>query len=583
MAYEDLSDDTESISIDRIEYEIEAVENGDYIEVKFQSVLNARSYGYGLTNDNVTKISSSELSNSFSDGYYTVKISKDIFSSGSASTASRSVSSARSSNGRFSIVLFASTSSNPTNNWIVLKSVDVALSLTVAPNITVANRNEDSIILDARSEAVSGGMTYSVSYGNSRNLVQFESKDLPYEIKDVGKEAFDITVSHKYTGTSSYCDQTQQLSVPLYDERQADIDITTNDDGSVTLKGIPEKAINMPNFAIVTTGSDNEFTIIAEESSSNLSGTATISGEMFGTGFYAGNVRFVFYGNSPNDSDAIVSPAFDYVSDLNQLKTEEKIGRQSYSVSIPVSEKLGLSDSDITVSGISDATVSKKLEGNNLVISIGAGELISRTAYKLNVSFNVPSYGRVIKPIDFTTGSFAGKYEWNYDSSHQFAVIVEDSPAGSDVNYYVYTSPDDNKYNGQKLRLNPLYIKDSDLPDGGVSYSDAPEAYKWNNSKWNTSGIDPSRLSDIRTTIISRDYVSAEVDSQASGFSVTTTTSVEFKETENTCYMIFYNYITGGDSLGVSFGRPALVSNPNPDSSKFETSSYHFALSYQGS
>ena len=356
-----------------------------------------------------------------------------------------------------------------------------------------------------------------------------------------------------------------------------------NDDGSVTLKGIPEKAINMPNFAIVTTGSNNEFTIIAEESSSNLSGTATISGEMFGTGFYAGNVRFVFYGNSPNDSDAIVSPAFDYVSDLNQLKTEEKIGRQSYSVSIPVSGKLGLSDSDITVSGISDAAVSKKLEGNNLVISIGAGELISRTAYRLNVSFNVPSYGKVTRLIDFTTGSFAGKYEWNYDSSHQFAVIVEDSPAGSDVNYYVYTSPDDNKYNNQKLRLNPLYIKDSDLPDGGVSYPDAPEAYKWNNSKWNTSGIDPSRLSDIRTTIISRDYVSAEVDSEASGFSVTTTTSVEFKETENTCYMIFYNYITGGDSLGVSFGRPALVSNPNPDSSKFETSSYHFALSYQGS
>ena len=38
MPYEDLSDDSNSISIDRNDYEIEATENGDYIEVKFQSI-----------------------------------------------------------------------------------------------------------------------------------------------------------------------------------------------------------------------------------------------------------------------------------------------------------------------------------------------------------------------------------------------------------------------------------------------------------------------------------------------------------------------------------------------------------------
>ena len=577
MPYEDLSDDSNSISIDRNDYEIEATENGDYIEVKFQSISNARSYGYGLSSDNVTKLSLSELT--FSGGYYTVKISKDIFSSNTESTP---VTQSRAAGGKFSIIMFASTSSTPSDDWILLKSVDVALSLTIAPNLNVSNRHEDSVVFDARSEAVSGGMTYSISYGENKT-VQFDSSELPYTLEGVGSEAFEITVSHKYTGTSSYYDQTQTLSVPEFDERQADIDMTLNADGSISLSGIPENALKMANYAVVSVGSDGKFTSI-HSAKNNLSGSATLSSDVFGEGFYAGTIRIAFYNNSPDDSSSVISPSIDYAADVNKLKKNEKIGKQSYSVSIPVSDLLGLNDGNIKVSGISDVSIEKSFENDMLNISIGAGQLISKTKYSLTISFEIPSYGTVTRTLDFTTGSFAGTlYEWRYDNSNQFAVIVEDAPAGSPFNYYVYTSPSDIKYNGQKLRLSPLYEHDEDLPDGGVSYSDSPEAYKWNNSKWNNSGINPSSLNDIRTTIINKDYTSAEVDSSASGFDVTTTTSVQFKETEDALYLIFYNYITGGDSLGVTFGRKELASNPDADPAKFETSDYHFALKYMGS
>ena len=92
--------------------------------------------------------------------------------------------------------MFASTSSTPSDDWILLKSVDVALSLTIAPNLNVSNRHEDSVVFDARSEAVSGGMTYSISYGENKT-VEFDSSELPYTLEGVGSEAFEITVSHK--------------------------------------------------------------------------------------------------------------------------------------------------------------------------------------------------------------------------------------------------------------------------------------------------------------------------------------------------------------------------------------------------
>lgn len=563
MPYEDLSGDSSSISIDRNEYDIAAEEKGESIEVRFQSVPGARSYGYGLSSNDVVRFSKSELA--FSSGYYTANISRDIFSSSDDGASSRA------SGGKFSIVLFASTRNEPVDSdWIILNAVDVSLSLGIAPNLTIAERGETSITLDARSEAISGNMSYSVSYGDGR-IATFDSVNLPYTIEGIGTEPFEITVMHKYIGSGAYCDQKQTLSVPEYDPRQADIDIKIQDDGSIALSGIPAEADALSNLGVVSVGSDNTLSLLHSQMN-NVSGTATLDGSVFGSGFYVGSVRVVFYNNDPNDEDAIISSAIDYEAELSAVKTDEKLGRQSYSVSIPVSDKLGLTDADITVSGIPGAAIEKSFADGVLDISIGAGELFSRTAYSLDISFNIPSYGKVTKSLDFTTASFGGSYEWKYDDSNQFAVIVEPAPDGSKFNYYVYTSPLDNKYSGEKLCLSPLFENDADASN--LSYGDEKlKAYRWNNEKWNTSSMKPDSLSKITTTIKNKDSVSADVVSKALGISVTTKTELFFKEkADGTCYMVFHNEITNGP------GGNYLRENPSPNPDNFEESPYYYSL-----
>ena len=561
MVYEDLSNDDNSISIDRNEYEIEASESGESIAITFDSVPGARSYGYGLSSKDVTKFSKSELS--FSSGSYTANISRDIFSSSPASS--------RASGGKFSIVLFASTMQEPAaSDWIILNAVDVSLSLGIAPSLTVSERNETSITLDARSEAIRGNMSYMVAYGEGKSAA-FDSDELPFTIEDADTEAFDITVYHKYIGSGSYCDLTQTVSVPEFDPRQADIEVSIQEDGSIALSDIPAEADNLSNMGVVSLGADNKLSLIHSQMN-NVSGTATLDKSIFGTGFYVGSVRVVFYNNDPNDDDAIISSAIDYDAELNAVKTDEMIGRQSYSVSIPVSDKLGLTDADITVSGIPGAEISRSFEDGVLKIGIGAGELLSRTSYSLDISFSIPSYGKITKALDFTTRGFEGSYEWKVDASNQFAVIVETAPEGSKYNYYVYTSPLDIKYTGEKLCLSPLFENDGDAAN--LSYGDEKlKAYRWNNEKWNTSSMKPDALSKITTTIKNKDSVSADVVSKALGISVTTRTELFFKEkADGSCYMVFHNEITNGP------GGSYLRENPSPNPDNFEESPYYYSL-----
>ena len=258
---------------------------------------------------------------------------------------------------------------------------------------------------------------------------------------------------------------------------------------------------------------------------------------------------------------------------MTWMKMNEICGKQSYSVSIPISEKLNLAESDITASGISTATVNKSLKDNILTLSIDAGGLYSKTAYTIDVTFNVPSYGKVTKTIDFTTASFAGNYEWKYNDDNQFAVIVEDAPAGSKFNYYVYTSPADKDYSGEKLRLSPLFENDSEISN--TDYDDPKlAAYRWNNRKWNTTSMNPDSVTSITTTINNKDYVSSVVVSNAIGMSVTTKTEMRYREkSDGTCYLVFYNEITSG-GIAASY----LKTNPSHNPDNFENNKYTYAL-----
>ena len=112
-----------------------------------------------------------------------------------------------------------------------------------------------------------------------------------------------------------------------------------------------------------------------------------------------------------------------------------------------------------------------------------------------------------------------------------------------------------------------------------MSYNSAPEAYKWNNKKWNNSTINPSLLADVRVTDCKGDYIRTEVDSVAKivfDITVTTVTSFEFKEkADGSCLLVFYNEITKGP------GSDYLKTNPDYKADNFEKNKYYYALELQ--
>ena len=356
MPYDDLSS-SPGLEFIREEYEISAQDNGSEIEVKFAVIPDAKSYGYGTSSDYVVPFSTNELK--FDSGYYITTIDKKsgVFKSESSPLAKRDA-------GKLSFIIFASREVAPEDNWIIVKSVDVELSLTEAPDFTTSNRKEDSVILKANSESIAGGMEYKVDYGTGKS-VTFSSSNLPYTLKGIGTDALTLTVSHKYAGTSEYSAQTQTLTVSEYDPRQGAIITDINEvDGSI-------KASNLEaghNFVgIFSVGADGKLasTPIYKQTYSGDSVTFDKT-VVFGEGFYAGKIKVVLYNNSSADEDAVLGEEKEYVSPIE--KVNEKIGRQSYSVTIPVSDKISVSN--VSVSGNSNITASIDSDGNIIIPDI---------------------------------------------------------------------------------------------------------------------------------------------------------------------------------------------------------------------
>ncbi len=579
MYYKDLgTEPSSSLSFDRDEYMLSAEDSGENIEVRFEAISNARSYGYGTSIRNVVKLADGEMS--FSNGIYSVSIPK---TSAALKGISSSGSALSKEAGKLSIIVFASTHDNPENDWIIVKSVAVDLVLEGPPSLSYSNRMEDSVVLEDKSNAED--ITYSVTTSDGLT-VEFDSDQLPYTLSGIGGDALTLTVSHKYTGTDEFAEEKQSIEIPAYDIRQSEIHYTVEEDGSVTVSNLPAgeyKHIGL--YRVNASGQAQEISVLPYNGEG---GEATFPSDTFGTGFYASSVKVIVYNETADDESAKLSEVFSYERDIEKLN--ERVGRQSYSVEIPVSSELNISSDNVKLSGVSGASVSV----SDNMIRISASKLISLSDYTLTLQIDVPDYGPVTKTIGFTTRSFAGEYIWKASASggaEQFAVIVEQAPEGSKGNYYVYTSPNDIAFSSggyQKLRIAPLYESDSDFPSGGVSFSDAPEAYRWNNSKWNSSSQKPLSLSFIRTTYITRDNVSAVVGSKANAYVTTieveTTSSTEFIEKEDgTCLLVFYNKMTGGSGIGVSMGNDALRKNPSPDESNFETDEYHYALVLQES
>ena len=597
MAYDDLSSGSEGL-YDTEDFNLTASDQGEYIQIVFSVITDAKSYGYGVSSSNVAKIADSDLT--YSDGYYTANIAKDseIFSS---SGASRSV-------GTLSFNIYASPSTSP-SSWILIKSVDVDLTISTAPDMKLSDRQIDSVVIEANTESISGGMTYRITNDSGINK-EITSSELPYTLTGIGSSSQTLTISHKYTGTSSYSDLTQTLTVAEYDLRQVDIDVAINLDGSVTVSDLPSgsySAIGL--YEVVSDGSLSELNTIAYDGSG---GNRTFSSDTFGEGYYAGNIRVAIYKSSVNDEDALLSSILSYETDFDALvKANERIGKQSYSVAIPVSDKMDISS--VSVSGNSNITAtysdgyinitsnSKKFvtnyqsKVNNVAPEIGTLE--SRTSYAISLIIN-SDYGRITKSIPFTTDSFAGNYKWS-SSGMDFSVIVaEPTNSNSSFNYYIYFNSDDPVSKDRTdLRISPLVDYSVEEEFKTCAYSEAPEAYQKNNEKWNSLANSSlgkvKEVSSIENNVTnSKDIISSTVTSLAEMFSMKAITQTDFSLIETIdgqLYLSFFNKIIGGGSSAISTGNGALNKNGSPSPEKYEGTSssdddreYYYTLSYQG-
>lgn len=562
MAYDDISSSA-GLEFKRDEYEITAQDNGTGIEIRFAVIPDAKSYGYGTNSKNVIQFSASDLK--FDSGYYVATIDKssEVFSGTDSSTAKRS-------GGSLSVILFASRETAPKDNWVIVKTVDVELSLTTAPDFSATNRMKDSVTLKANSESVAGGMEYKVEYGEGKS-VTFTSSE--YELTGIGTDAFTLTIAHRYAGTSEYSSATQTLTISAYDERQGAIGVEINEEnGSI-------KASNLtPGYnyvGIFEVGADGELSGEPLYSQPYTGDTVTFDkNAVFGEGFYAGRIRVVLFNNSINDANAILSIDRNYSSPITKLN--EKVGKQSYSVTIPVSDKVTITKIDV-----SDKTNFKyeTTEDGSIRVWADAGTLISRTPYSVKLTITTSS-GSSSFDFDFTTESFLGDYYWAAGDL-SFAVVVENAPVESDANYYIFVSPNDvNNLNGPTdLRLAPFYDISAGIGEsfpGEMSYDSAPEAYKWNNKKWNNSPFNPEKLTNVEVFEFKDDYIKTKVYSYAFFMTIETTTSFEFKEkSDGSCWLVFYNEITDG------MGSKYLRTNPYPKAENFEKNNYYYALELQ--
>ncbi len=552
------------------DFEITAVDDGTTITLTFKAIPNAALYGYSVTTDNIIALSNENRT--FSNGYYTYKVDKAQLEAafGKARIASQ-------------LRLYASTSSE-TPKWLFVKVFEIKVQIgDSVPDFIARARKEDSVRLEANSEVDSGNMTYKVDFNDQS--VEFTSSQLPYTLEGIGESAVTLTISHKVTGDEEFGTGTQTLEVAEYDPRAVDsIRFTINEDGSLNLSDIPENGSMVAIF--IDDGTKEPFATLPYAES------VTFSADTFGTGLFTANFKAAVYNESISESTAAVSTdPFIYTSKLT--KQTETIGRQRYSVEIPVSEKMPAGYSISFSGSIADKMKSEQTESGIRIFTDDMA-LVSKTDYSFGLSINGNSLGN----IEFKTESFAGEYIWRATSSKtddnyatQFAVIVDDAPIDSKIGYYIYTSEKDVYYEEKgvaysRVQISPMY--DASIGQSNdVSKLDL-SGYNWNQSKWNSQTSIKATLSSCEVTYNenNKDTLSSITISDSGIGVAETTTKTTFKESGDNCYFIFYNEITDGDSfLGSSVvinqGNKALYKNPSYENEPFSDNKFTYTLKRQ--
>ena len=216
------------------------------------------------------------------------------------------------------------------------------------------------------------------------------------------------------------------------------------------------------------------------------------------------------------------------------------------------------------------------IRGSGTAAEVTVSELESLSSYSISLAYDGKA---VTAPYDIRTGSFAGRYSWqpaDGSEAEPFFLLAEEAPAGSDYRYYIYLDPQDSAfpegYGEREIRIAPLIDRGEPSLDE-MKYRDAPEGYKWTNSKWNTGSMTPSRIAYVRPQETDTgDVIHTLVASVALGFTAESDVHYLFHERDGVDYLIFHNSMSPG--IANSF----LKKNPSPGIRPYEVNEYWYTL-----
>ena len=156
---------------------------------------------------------------------------------------------------------------------------------------------------------------------------------------------------------------------------------------------------------------------------------------------------------------------------------------------------------DLSLLSIAGGGYISEIKASKNTATLIISGLESLSDYSLTLLYE----GEIIAdPCNLTTGSFTGKYRWTAadgSESEPFVLYAVEAPASSNYRYYIYLDPEDSAfpdgYGPEEIRIAPLVDAGEPSLDD-MKYRNAPEAYKWTNSKWNTGSMTPSKIKYVK-------------------------------------------------------------------------------------
>ena len=215
-----------------------------------------------------------------------------------------------------------------------------------------------------------------------------------------------------------------------------------------------------------------------------------------------------------------------------------------------------------------------RLSGDTAEITVTG--LDSITDYSISFAYDDV---HVTDPYDIHTSSFAGTYSWspaNGEDAPPFVLSVKEAPETSAFNYYIYLHPMDSEFpegfGEWDIRIAPL-VDEGENAMEDLDYDDAPEGYLWNNRKWNTGSIKPSRITYIRSVEPETpDEIHMTTASVALGFTAESDNRFIFHEKDGKAYLIYNNI------MSPSIANNFIKRNPSPGIREYEADGSWYTL-----